>query len=112
LQWFVWFGRIEHLSESGVAAAAGSPAAAVDSLLTLDLARLDRDELLALTRGLEAQRRRLPAVEQAVLAEVGGRGVFAELGFRDTAGLLSAVLRINRTEARHRVAAAEDRGAG
>jgi hypothetical protein len=52
----------------------------------------------------------LPAVEQAVLAEAGE--VFAELGFRDTAGLLSAVLRIHRTEARHRVAAAEDRGAG
>jgi hypothetical protein len=60
LRWFIRLSGIEHLRESGVAAAAGSLAAAVDSLLTLDLARLDRDELLALTRGLEAQRRRLP----------------------------------------------------
>jgi hypothetical protein len=49
-------------------------------------------------------------VEHAVLAEVGGRGVFSELGFRDTAGLVSSMLRINRTEARHRVTAAEDLG--
>jgi hypothetical protein len=45
-----------------------------------------------------------------VLAEVGQRVVLADLGFRDTAGLVSSVLRINRTEARHRVAAAEDLG--
>jgi hypothetical protein len=37
-------------------------------------------------------------------------GVYAELGFRDTAGLVSSMLRINRTEARHRVTAAEDLG--
>lgn len=54
--------------------------AAVDPLLELDLPHLDRDQLLDLLRGLEAQRRRLPVLDHALIAELDQRGVAGEPG--------------------------------
>jgi len=62
-----------------VEVALGQLTAAIDTLTELDLTRLDRDELLALLRGLETQRRRLPVVDHALVAELDQRGVAGEL---------------------------------
>ena len=69
---------------SAVEAALGQLSAAVDVLTELDLTRLGRDELLALLRGMESQRRRLPVVDHALVAELDQRGVAGELAARDT----------------------------
>lgn len=85
-------------------------AAAVDALVELDLSRLDRDELLELVRGMETQRRRLPVVDHALVAELDQRGVAGELAARDTRTLLRDVLRLSPREAKARYEAAMDLG--
>ncbi len=57
---------------------------AIDGLAALDLSRLDREELLELLRGLEAQRRRLPVIDHRLVAELDERGIAGELCARDT----------------------------
>jgi hypothetical protein len=81
--------------------------AAVDALLAADLARLSRDELLDALRGLECESRRLAAVGHRLVVEVAARNVAGELRYRDTASLLSAMLRLTRGQASDRVTAAE-----
>src|SRR5882724_12366141 len=85
-------------------------AVAVDALIELDLSRLDRDDLLKLVRGLETQRRRLPVVDHALVAELDQRGVAGELAARDTKALLRDVLRLSPRQAKARYVAAVDLG--
>ena len=85
-------------------------AAVVDALVELDLSQLDRDELLELVRGLETQRRRLPVVDHALVAELDQRGVAGELAARDTKALLRDVARLSPREAKARYRAAIDLG--
>src|SRR5882757_293682 len=84
----------------------------VDALIALDLTRLSRDELLELLRGVETQRRRLPVVDHALIAELDHRGAAGELMARDTASLLREVLRVSPREAQARCQAAVDLGPG
>jgi len=93
-----------------VEAALGQLSAAVDVLVELDLTRLDRDELLTLLRGLETQRRRVPVVDHALVAELDQRGIAGELAARDTKTLLRDVLRLSPRQAKSRYAAAVDLG--
>jgi hypothetical protein len=95
---------------SVVEAALGQLSAAVDTLVELDLSRLGRDDLLTLLRGMEAQRRRLPVVDHALVAELDQRGVAGELAARDTKTLLRDVLRLSPRQAKARHAAAVDLG--
>jgi hypothetical protein len=85
-------------------------AAAVDALLELDLTQLDRDELLELVRGVEVQRRRLPVLDHALIAELDVRGVAGEFAARDTRTLVREVLRLSPREAKARYEAAVDLG--
>src|SRR5882757_10715956 len=84
----------------------------VDALIALDLTRLSRDELLELLRGVEAQHRRLPVLDHALIAELDHRGAAGELMARDTASLVRDVLRVTPSEAKARCAAAVDLGPG
>ena len=93
-----------------VEAALGQLSAAVDTLTGLELTRLDRDNLLSLLRGLETQRRRLPVVDHALVAELDQRGVAGELAARDTKTLLRDVLRLTPHQAAARYDAAVDLG--
>jgi hypothetical protein len=93
-----------------VEAALGQLSAAVDTLVGLDLTGLDHDELLRLLRGLETQRRRLPVVDHALVAELDQRGVAGELAARDTKSLLRDALRLSPHQATARYDAAIDLG--
>src|SRR5882762_8669625 len=84
----------------------------IDALIALDLTRLCRGDLLELLRGLETQRRRLPVVDHALIAELDRRGAAGELSARDTASLLREVLRVTPREATARHEAALDLGPG
>jgi Domain of unknown function (DUF222)/HNH endonuclease len=84
--------------------------AALDMFVVLQLDRLSRDELLELARLLEAELRRTPVVQHALVAELDARGVAAEFAVRDTAGLLVDMLRLSRGEAKGRVRSAADLG--
>jgi len=95
-----------------VAATLAQLSAALDTLTTLDLTRLSRDELLELLRDFEVQRRRLPVVDHALIAELNQRGTAGEMGARDTHSLLRDVLRVTPSEAKRRIAVAGDLGPG
>src|SRR5882757_9797581 len=97
---------------AGVATALAQLSDAVDTLCALDLTRLSCDELLGLLRGVETQRRRLPVVDHALIAELDHRGAAGELLARDTASLLRDVLRVAPSEATARCQAAVDLGPG
>ena len=90
--------------------AVGLLTAAVDALVGLDLSTLSRDELLALVRAVEVQRRRLPVIDHALIAELNARGTAVEVGCASTAALLRTMLRLRPVEAKARVAAAADLG--
>ncbi|UQX87154.1 HNH endonuclease [Jatrophihabitans telluris] len=68
--------------------------------------RLPVMELAAELRAVEGLRRRLDAVEAALVAVVDSRGMAAEVGARSTADLLVATLRFSPAQARRRVAIA------
>jgi hypothetical protein len=93
-----------------VEAALGQLSAALDTLTELDLTRLDRDGLLSLLSGFETQRRRLPVVDHALVAELDQRGVAGELAVRDTKTLLRDMLRLTPHQAAARYSAAVDLG--
>ncbi len=84
---------------------------ALDALLAVDLTGASRDELLELARGLETQRRRLPAADHALIGELDARAVAGELACVSTPALLMQLLRLSPGEARARVRAAADLGA-
>lgn len=96
--------------DSAAARAVGRLATAIDALTMLDLTRLDRDELLALARAVETQRRRLPVADHRIVAELDSRSVAFELGCASTAALLRAALRLAPADAKARVRAAADLG--
>src|SRR5882724_2595240 len=97
---------------AGVATALAQLSDAVDTLCAADLTRLCRGDLLELLRGLETQRRRLPVVDHALIAELDHRGAAGELMARDTASLLRETLRVTSREAQARHEAALDLGPG
>jgi Domain of unknown function (DUF222) len=84
--------------------------AGVDALLAANLSRVSGDEVVALLSGLEVQRRRLQALDHAVVAEAGVRGTAGEYGRTSTADLLVTALRVTPAEAKRRVAQAVDLG--
>ncbi|MQY17552.1 DUF222 domain-containing protein [Nocardia macrotermitis] len=65
-----------------------------------DLADVDLLRTLVET---ERRRRRLGAAMVAAVAEAERRGLAADTGYRDTADLLSDLLRISAAEARRRI---------
>ena len=95
---------------SRVADALEQLAAAQQELLGLDATVLSRDALLDLLDVLEIGARRQVAVGCALIAELDGRGVAAELGCASTAVLVSERLRIGRREAAGLVRLAADLG--
>ena len=79
-------------------------------MLELDLAALGSSALLELLRQFEQQKRRLPAIDHALVAEVGHRKVAFELCQPNDAAVLRQLLRISGREAHARVRAAADLG--
>jgi hypothetical protein len=88
--------------------AVASIRAGVDALLAADLGTLGREELLELTRELERQTRRIPAVDHRVVAELDERNLAAELACANTEALLHDLLQLHPREAKARVAAARE----
>ena len=84
--------------------------AGVDGLLEADLSGLSSVEVTELLSALEVQRRRLDAVDAAVVAEVEARGVAGEYARCSTPELLISLLRVTSAEAKRRVAAAVELG--
>ncbi|HEU5005803.1 MAG TPA: DUF222 domain-containing protein [Jatrophihabitantaceae bacterium] len=95
---------------TGVTAVLDRLRSAVDDLIDLDLNALGRDELVELCRGLETQRRRFPAAEHRLIAELDERGVPGELAMRDSATMLARLLHLDPADARARAASARDLG--
>ena len=85
---------------AGAAAAVAQLQAAVDELITVGLASLTGEAVLAVTRAVEAQKRRLATADHALIAEIESRGSAREHGCRDTTTLLSQLLRITRVRPR------------
>ncbi len=84
--------------------------AAVDEVLAIELIRLGRDELLAVVRDLEVQKRRLPVADHRLVAELESRRTCFELCEPSTARLLQSLLQLSAAQARGRVAAADELG--
>jgi hypothetical protein len=85
-------------------------AAAVDALIATQLGSLTAVEVTGLLTGIEAQRRRLEAVDQKVIAEIGERGIAGEYTRTSPADLLVNLLRVSPREARARVGRSIDLG--
>ena len=100
----------EIVGTGAAASALGQLSAAINALTTLNLAALDRDELLTVLRGLETQRRRLPVLDHALIGELDQRGIAGELTARTTRSLLRDVLRLSPGQAKARYDAAVDLG--
>ena len=98
------------MSSNEVAAALDSLDAAFDELAALPLDALTDSERLAVQDRLETHRRRQPAVEHRLITGLA-QCPPAELGAKNLADVLSTRLRISTTEARRRIAEAEDLGA-
>jgi hypothetical protein len=82
--------------------------AGVDALLTVNLAGLSDEDVLAVSRELEVERRRLASVDQAVVAQIDQRCLAFERGCKNTTTLLALMLRVDPSEAKGRVLAAEN----
>jgi hypothetical protein len=82
----------------------------VNELQNLDLTTLPGDDVLAVLRDLEVQRRRLATVDHALIAEIDTRGLAHERACRSTAALLTQLVRVSPAEATGRVRAAADLG--
>jgi hypothetical protein len=75
------------------------------------LGDLDQTGLLAVSRGYERVRRRMPLIDHRLVSQLEGRGTADTLGQPSTAALLAWLLRVSRGEATRRVRAAEQLGA-
>jgi hypothetical protein len=84
--------------------------AAVDALIGTQLGSLTAVEVTGLLTGIEAQRRRLEAVDQQLIAEIGERGIAGEYARTSPADLLVNLLRVSPREARARVGRSIDLG--
>ena len=82
----------------------------VGLLNDLQFAELTDSEVLDLARDLEVERRRLEGVDHRMVAEMELRHLAFERGCRNTAALLTQLLRIDPSAAKGRVAAAQDLG--
>jgi len=82
----------------------------VDELQTLQLSSLPDDDLLGVLRELETHKRRLATADHRLVAEIGSRGLAREHACKDTATLLSQLLRVTPHEASARVRAAAEMG--
>ena len=98
------------MSSDEVTAALDSLDAAFDTLAAQPLDALTDPERLAVQDRLETHRRRQPAVEHRLITGLA-QCPPAELGAKNLADVLSTRLRISTTEARRRIAEAEDLGA-
>lgn len=85
--------------------------ATVDRLLASDVAGCSDDQLLESLRELERLRRRLAALDHALILEAQARDLAGQFAVRSTAGLLRLLLRLDPREAAGRVRAAEAAGA-
>src|ERR1041385_6935736 len=65
-------------------------------------------ELVAATVAAEQRLRQAYSEILVLISELDSRGVATKLGYSNTPALLLHTLRISRTEARHRLAQAED----
>ncbi len=83
---------------------------AIDDLLGADVIGLSDDHLLELWRGAETVRRRLAAVDHAVVSEAAARHLDHTCGAASMTALVRQVLRVPPGEARARVRAAEAAG--
>ncbi|MGN2637664.1 DUF222 domain-containing protein [Nocardia takedensis] len=83
------------MTTHSTAPAALAPAAGWPELADVDLLRTLVE--------VERRRRRLDAAMRAAVAEAERRGLAAETGYRDTAELLTDLLRISPPEARQRI---------
>jgi hypothetical protein len=79
---------------------------AVDALLAVELDAADEPALIEMTRDLEREVRRMAAVDHALIAQLDARGAAPTRGYRNTASLLCALLRVDAVEAGRRVHAA------
>ena len=95
---------------SEFAAAVGAFHAAVERLLDSDLAGVEPVELAGLFRDLETDRRRMEAIDHAMVAQLHDAQVAGEFGRTSTAELLVELTRIAPAEAAARVRAARDLG--
>lgn len=102
----------ERVTETTAPAALVSLEWAVDELLRCDLTRLDRDDLFSVVRGFETQRRRAATVAHMITAELEARDAATDVGARDTAALLVALIHIAPSEASARVRAARNLAPG
>lgn len=82
----------------------------VDRLLDADLTALSGVEVAELLAALEVQRRRLDAVDVAVLAEADCRGVAGEYAQTGTPELVMTLCRVDPAESRRRTEAARTLG--
>ena len=97
--------------------AANGPASAlarleqlIDELHSFDWTSIPGEQLLTVLRNLETQKRRLAPVDHALIAEVAAQGLAHEHACRNTANLLTQLLRVSPAEASARVHAAADLG--
>ncbi|NKY37259.1 DUF222 domain-containing protein [Nocardia speluncae] len=97
---YVW-GRLGGVNTHSTASASHAPARRWSELADVDLLRT-----LVET---ERHRRRLGAAMVAAVAEAERRSLAADTGYRDTAELLSDLLRISTSEARRRIECAAPR---
>ncbi len=93
----------QYVAESALA----GMSADADQLLTVGWGSLDVDDVLGLADRLEVLRRRLAAVDQAIVADLDRRSAAERFGIRHTAGLLQSRWRISAAEAAGRVRAGQ-----
>jgi hypothetical protein len=84
--------------------------AAVDALMQVPLSVLPAAAVTGLLTELETQRRRLEAVDQRLLSEIGERGIAGEYAQASPVDLLVTCLRVSPAEAKARVERARDLG--
>jgi hypothetical protein len=82
----------------------------IGALLDTETAVLSGVQLTTLLAEVEAQRRRLDAVDQLLLAEIDRQGLAGEYGRGTTANLLTHLVHVSPGEAQARVARARDLG--
>jgi hypothetical protein len=82
----------------------------LDELHSLELSTLSDTELLGFLQDWETHKRRCTPLDHRLVAELGSRGLAGEHACRDTATLLSQLLRISASEAGGRVRDAADLG--
>jgi hypothetical protein len=102
--------RSNHPDREALTAALATLDAAFDAVAALPLEALTHPEQLTVIARLETLQRRSPAVAHRLINSLAAQASPAELGGTSLADVLATRLRISRTEARRRIADAEDLG--